>query len=67
MSEYYKQPKTAVIEGLSSALCDIAMARDEAGLPEMNLTDDERKRIENEVTEYILSRFTVAFKEVGKQ
>ena len=63
MTEYYKQPKTAVTEGLSSALCDISMARDERDLPELNLTDAEIKRIANEVVEYVLSRFTVEFKD----
>ena len=60
--EYLKDPKTAVIEGLSSALCDIATGREYAELPELNLTGDDIKRIEDEITYYILSRFNLIWK-----
>ena len=58
-----KSPYTAVAEGLSDALASIAFNREEADLPELNLTDEERLRIEANITEYVSRRFTLVFKE----
>lgn len=63
MNDYLRDPKTAIIEGLSSALGDIAMSREYGGGEELNLTDEEEDRIVNEITTYILSRFNLTFKE----
>jgi len=63
MNAYLKDPKTAVIEGLSSALAEINQTREDADAPELNLTDDERKLMIEEITSYLQLRFTMTFKE----
>ena len=62
MNDYYHDPKTAVIEGLSSALASIDSNREESESEELNLTDKERVLIESEITYYILSRFDLTWK-----
>lgn len=62
-NEYYKDPKTAVIEGISSALATIVSNRAEVDAPDMNLTNDEIHIMEDEITHYILSRFNLTFKD----
>lgn len=62
MNDYYHQPKTAVIEGLSSALATIYSNREDNGA-ELNITDEEIVIIENEITDYILSRFNLTWKQ----
>ena len=62
MNDYLRDPKTAVIEGLSSALAGIKSSREDNGV-ELNLTDAEEDEIVDEITSYILSRFNLSFKE----
>ena len=62
MNDYLRDPKTAVIEGLSSALASIRSSREDGGV-ELNLTDAEEDEIVDEITSYILTRFNLSFKE----
>lgn len=63
MDDYIKKPKTAVVEGLSSALASIASDREMKGVQDVDLSEAEITIIEDEITSYILRRFSLYFKE----
>lgn len=63
-TDYAKQPRTAVLEGLGSALVDCYSQRESLGLPELNLTDEEEEHIVNTVTGYLHARFAMHYRQL---
>ena len=63
VNDYTRQPKTAVVEGLSSALASVASDREMKGVQDVDLSEAEIAIIEDEITSYILRRFSLYFKE----